>query len=184
MVEAVAVGRVDNQLIAAAAPDSGFEVVTDHPARRPLQELKALDVALHPVTCCLGGDGVHKGVVGVAEHRDEDLCEPRGAACRVPDLHGPTSNVHEQRVTGPVYSSHDNVKILSPGPISDRELGVGHPLGACFPPLAPQLLHGRIGALHFRVHPLPVGQRFPLRNGAVVRAQGVSPLIVVKRRYR
>ena len=122
-----------------------------------------------PVRQTLGPGGLGIGVVGGAEHRDEDLRLADLAGVSVDNRHGLAGIIHKQLLAGPVVLAHDHIQLALPGAVVLAEPAVLVAVGVAFPVLLPEQEQGDPLALRLPVDRGPVRQAARLcrqRRGA------------------
>jgi hypothetical protein len=145
--------------------DTALEIVRDHEAGHPGKEAEHAHVRADPVGKRLGPGRLGVGVVGGAEHADEDLGLAHDARLRVDDRHLLAGVVDEDLVAGDVVLAHDRRQPPLELAVQVAEARVAVAVGLRLPVLLPQDHQADAGPLHL------AGQRRPVRLGAAAAAR-------------
>lgn len=157
MAGQVTVGRVDLGVVEAGGGDATLQVVGDQQRGDAAQMFESADVAADPVGQALAPGGFAVGVVGGAQHGDEDGGLADFAGHRVDDGHGRPGVVDEQLLAWGMGLAQAHREAADPVPVVVAEAAVAIAVGVLGLVLLPEQVEGDALAPQFAVHGRPVG---------------------------
>ena len=173
---------VDARLVAARGGDSGLQVVAHDRLRNAADGPQCIDMRSDPIGQPLRPARLCEGVVGGAQHRDEDLDPSLLAGPAVEHRHRVAGEVHEQLVRRPVALAHRRRDGLAPSAVEIAEPTVAVTVSVLAAVLLPKQQQRHAAALELLVDLVPIGQRLfrmPVECGR--REQSALQLGIVQR---
>ena len=153
------IALVHFRLVAAGLVYAAFEVVGNHDRGRAADELEGAHMRAQPVRQTLRPRGFGEGVVGAAQHGDEDLRRDDFAGQRIDDRHRLAGVVDKQLLARAMDLPHRALQGLPPAPVKIAELAVGIGGGAMvFPVFLPQQLQRHALAFEFLMDRRVIGR--------------------------
>jgi hypothetical protein len=133
---------VQIRLIAAGTSNCISQVVRNEDLCNPLEELEGMDMGLNPGGQILREGGLRKGIIAGSQGCDKDLDLVDFSGLRVCHLHGLSSIVDKEFLSGPVFLAKAGIELFGPVVVEATKLTVLVPLGILLLVFMPEKLKG------------------------------------------